>query len=386
MAGIFDTLLSSLAGQQVQTNNPMSDPNQSAAPLYVQQPQQQQVLQQGPAPTNVTSPDQSTDLSGVDVAAPQSATPLSARPKPYDNSDEVKAIHDVQGKYPDATGPGSFGLNRGTLRNLLGILGDSFLVQGGKQPVYMPALQRAQLGNNAAGMDTDPAGAAARMGASGLPGSMQDAMTLLQQHATDQLRQSQQDNTQAYRDSVIADRTQNHQATQAQAQARTDDRTRSLNAAILAAAAKTGDQSKYAAARQAALARIGPNSEIRPEEYPESLGDFNSGYGLNANQYAHEQTSNASIDERATAAAASNSAKIRGQNMTAGNASAGRAAAAARQQTAIAAKGAGKSTLNIPGLTKPPTTPTSQFQEGKVYKDAKGNSAKYTNGQWVPVN
>lgn len=42
----------------------------------------------------------------------------------------------------------------------------------------------------------------------------------------------------------------------------------------------------------------------------------------------------------------------------------------------------------LPGMEKSPSATTSQqqqFQEGQVYKDAKGNQAKYVNGQWQPL-
>lgn len=37
------------------------------------------------------------------------------------------------------------------------------------------------------------------------------------------------------------------------------------------------------------------------------------------------------------------------------------------------------------GVVPKATQPSAQFQEGGVYTDAKGNTAKFTNGQWVPV-
>lgn len=248
----------------------------------------------------------------------------------YNNMDEVNALHAVQGQYaaaqPPPDGPHTGLVNAipdampgaGTLRNILGTLGDAFLVQSGHQPAYAQRQQREQIANAAAGFENDPGAAASRIAATAAPGSMQDAMSMQSQAQANDLKKATLANTQAYRDSVMGDREQNHQAAQAIQQGKADDRTRSLNGGMLAAAAAKSPAA-YAQARQAALARIKPGSSIDPTEYPESVDDFNSAYGLNANQYAHQQTSASSIQERQQAAAQASTDRQRGQNMAAGS-------------------------------------------------------------------
>lgn len=55
-----------------------------------------------------------------------------------------------------------------------------------------------------------------------------------------------------------------------------------------------------------------------------------------------------------------------------------------RQETAPTARPPGVQPVQRPGAYKAPEQP-QQFEEGKIYQDAKGNKAKYVNGNWEPV-
>lgn len=58
---------------------------------------------------------------------------------------------------------GMFGI-KGTLRDILGTVGDAFLVQSGNQRVYAPQRERERLGDAMAGFTRDPYAAAERVG------------------------------------------------------------------------------------------------------------------------------------------------------------------------------------------------------------------------------
>lgn len=273
--------------------------------------------------TPVGPPDTSgldTSVPNYQITPPQPYAPHTLPQGAYDNNPELAAINQVKQGYPQ-NGNNDVGLGKfipnslpgsGTLRSLLGTVGDAFLIQSGHQPLHRQQDQANQLAQAAAGFDQDPGAAAGRIAATGVPGSIQDAQSLYTAAQNEKLREATLENTQAYRNSVLDDRTQNHQASQAIAQQKQDDRTRSLNGGILAAAASTGDQAKYTAARQAAIARAGPGSSITADEYPEDLHDFNAGYGLNANQFARNATANANTTQRGEIAAGNLGARYAG--------------------------------------------------------------------------
>jgi len=109
-----------------------------------------------PPPTmSGTAPDLSTILTppgqipgaGAPVA-PQmemSAAPTAPVEEPVDNRPS-----------------GMFGM-KGTIRDIIGSIGDALLVQGGRNPVYAPQKREEKLGVAMQGFDQDPEGAIARM-------------------------------------------------------------------------------------------------------------------------------------------------------------------------------------------------------------------------------
>lgn len=97
---------------------------------------------------------------------------------------------------------GLFG-TKGTLRDILGIVGDAFLVQSGNKPVYAPQREREQMGDAMSGFTADPTGAMERMAYAGYG----DAAAELQNNqATQQLRAAQQESLAAGRQSMVDER------------------------------------------------------------------------------------------------------------------------------------------------------------------------------------
>lgn len=96
---------------------------------------------------------------------------------------------------------GMFG-TRGTLRDILGVLGDAFLVQSGNNPMYAPTRRREQISDAQAGWTVDPVAAAERVGYYD-PAMGQEILTEAQ---NTELRRAQQESLQASRQSLSDDR------------------------------------------------------------------------------------------------------------------------------------------------------------------------------------
>ena len=96
---------------------------------------------------------------------------------------------------------GMFGM-KGTLRDVLGVLGDAFLVQGGQDPYYAPLRRQEQISDAMAGYADKPLEAIERV-------AYYDptmAAELKKEYETNLLRQAQQQSLQDTRDSQIEDR------------------------------------------------------------------------------------------------------------------------------------------------------------------------------------
>jgi hypothetical protein len=74
--------------------------------------------------------------------------------------EEVRAAEEESAEA--AQRKGMFGV-KGTLRDVLGLVGDAFLVQGGKDTVYAPQRQREKIADAMAGFSVDPVAAAERV-------------------------------------------------------------------------------------------------------------------------------------------------------------------------------------------------------------------------------
>lgn len=315
--------------------------------------------QNAPSPPIANAP---PSVSGVDVTAtrPQVTTPGGSTA--YNNIPEINAIQNVASQYPQGMNDhlgvtnmlNSKGQSGGgvTLRNLLGTLGDAFLIQAGKAPIHAEQNQRQQIADAAAGFQNNPGIAASRIAATAAPGSMQDAQTLYEADQQNKLRQQMQEQNNFYRQNVIQQR-----------QAQQMDRIApAIGAMLTSPNIKTADD--YKAAHDRATSML---QRIDPDATPADVGavdpaDWKPGImtnaGMTAGQVARNQTSQDSIAERANAAAAnvskpSNAAYI--QNL-ASRVNNGETLGPGDQAIWNAqTQRSNKPKLNIPGLTPAPS-------------------------------
>lgn len=109
-------------------------------------------------------------LSGIDVNA-GTGTNVPAPEQEYDpyfgNRRALEARDAAEAEIKDyrRSNPreGMFGV-KGTLRDVLGLIGDAFLVQGGASPMYLPTRQKEMLEDKMVGFSNDPVAAAERVG------------------------------------------------------------------------------------------------------------------------------------------------------------------------------------------------------------------------------
>lgn len=154
----------------------------------------------GPAPVNMVPPaDPQTSMTATPYLSGNSAS----GGLDYDNSSAISAIHKVLGANKPQGGsdnPGIYGilpegLQHGTLRNVLGALGDAFLVGSGRDRQYAPRMQRQEIGDAMAGFDPnnpDQAMAAIqRVAATGAPGAAEMADKLQTSYDSFLARQAQ---------------------------------------------------------------------------------------------------------------------------------------------------------------------------------------------------
>lgn len=164
-----------------------------------------------------------TDEQGITVSGQQPQVQREPAPVRYDlsNLDNIRSAQDVQTQLQQARGlpsddpqkiaqhKGMFGM-KGTLRDILGTLGDAFLTQAGKQTVYRPQRQNEMMADGAAGFTTDPLGAAERLAS--IPGGMEMAQKMQQQAENADLRRLQQEGLAQSRQSMEEKRSLDNRA------------------------------------------------------------------------------------------------------------------------------------------------------------------------------
>lgn len=97
---------------------------------------------------------------------------------------------------------GMFG-TKGTLRDILGTLGDAFLVQSGNKAIYQPQRQQEKMGSAMVEFSKDPMAAAERLAAQGFP---EQAQAVLEYAGNQQLKKAQMQSLADTRDSQVATR------------------------------------------------------------------------------------------------------------------------------------------------------------------------------------
>lgn len=163
--------------------------------------------------TDPTATQQPTEVAPVDVVAKR-PDPVAQTDKgpglDYNNSSSVSAVQQALSGAPPqggSTNPGVYGLlpanlQHGTLRNVLGALGDAFLVGSGGKATYGPRMDRQAIGNAMAGYDQNPQAAIERIAGTGAEGAPEMADKLEQNYQTAQNRKVQMEYTQTYRDQL----------------------------------------------------------------------------------------------------------------------------------------------------------------------------------------
>lgn len=257
-----------------------------------------------PTQLNTTLPDTSSTVPGniqgstsVDPAAVTAQGNPGVPGGAYNNVPEVQAMQQVTSQYPQHSG--LFGVH-GTLRNVLGTLGDAFLISAGHQPIYSQKINEEHMADAMAGFASDPRAAAGRVAAVAAPNAPQTALSINQDYQTQELRKAQQEQNNWYRQSTV----QQRQATQL-------DKVAPVAGAILNdPSIKTPDD--YAKAHQRVTAMV---QRIDPNATPADIGavdpaDWKPGmsnnYGMTAGQVSRADVSKQSIAERAAASAANN--------------------------------------------------------------------------------
>lgn len=268
-------------------------------------------LNQKPGLPAVT-PDQGPQIT---PASDQSSQPVMTN---YNNLGDVQAAQKAVGQYNGVNleandpGRGLYGLlpqsmQHGTLRNVLGALGDAFLVHSGAQPEYRPRINSEQAGAALAGVDmNDPQSvqaAATRLASTGVPGATDMANKLIEQGEQAQLRKTQMDYNNIQRQQLN--------------QYRDTGRLQQMIPTIGGMLKNVTDSASWAQAYDQIARRTAAIGNYKPEDLglpPRDQYDPNTlaGFGMTANQ---QQVSGD---------------KQRGQNMTQGN-------AAAHNATTIAA-------------------------------------------------
>lgn len=254
------------------------------------------------------------DTEEPDAVTVTAKRPQGTPPTAYDNTADLQAARGAQNQYDDPSipHPRSIYKGRGTLGNVLGILGDAFLIHAGEQPKYRQQLEREQMGDNMAGFQNNPGVAASRIAASGLPGATELATKLFDTSETMKLRKAQQDSLNQYREG----QTQNREDTlkDRAIQQATPVIAGYLQAGAQAeAAGKTGAYNRAVAAAKAAAG--GRNLDFNDFGLPDKFEDYQAGFGQTARQITQGNISQSSVDERKTAAGVRDATTRRGQDM-----------------------------------------------------------------------
>ena len=282
----------------------------------------------GQVPASLAPIVAATQNSSAPPAAPASPVPTdevqvtARKPNPppiqYNNSSDVRALQTAEDRAPPVQGggdnPGLWGLlpqnvQHGTLRNVLGALGDAFLIHAGHAPMYEQRMQNKEIGQAMAGYANNPQAAIERVAGTGAPGSIEMADKMEQNLQSLQIRKEIAEQNNQYRQSMI------------------DSRNQAIIERMAPYVAGWGQSARtpqdYAAAyarADAAAKRVGPDFSaqdfgyIDPSQWtPGAM----SGVGATTGQQMRTAVSKDSIAERAHAAAVAHGDRIRGQNISA---------------------------------------------------------------------
>lgn len=367
-----------------------------------------------PQPIVQQAPQSMSLLPGLNVPSPpQQGPPPTQEGSPaqlnYNNSGDVAAIRSANAANAPQGGmanPGIYGLlphnlQHGTLRNVLGALGDAFLTGANKQPEYEPRMQRQEIGDAMAGYNPeDPdsvRAAASRVAATGATGAAEMADKLQQQAEQAALRRATMEQTGVYRQSLI--------------QNRADSQLRSLMPQVggmMNSATTAADYATRYAQAEAIAQRIGPDYHasdfglLSPDQWTPGM----SPQGMTSNQQQVSTDKGAQRDVSVANNVRTNrsreaSARIGATgHVAAAQVSADRpspttadAALQARIENGTATDQdremwAHKTQVSRNSRRPSPSAnaaPQQQFIPGHTYKDRNNKTATYNaNGTWTP--
>jgi hypothetical protein len=389
MAGLLDLLAGALGGGQ---SAQAAAGNQQVPALLAGQQEQSQAraaqaippVSGGPLPAAgqaAPTPPPATGAAGSSTVAPgtdpNAIVVTAKRQTPttnagaYDNSADLQAAQSGIAKDQavsqqggsdggDIGIPAALGMHSGTLRNLLGTLGDAFLIQSGHQPIHSQAAQRQELADASVGFQNNPGVAASRMMATGVPGSMDAGQKMYDTSQTMQLRQAEQANLNNYR----TQQTQNRQDVLHDRQVQ---QSLPVVSGILQAGARaeqSGQAGAYAKAYQQAKTYAGARNLDIDQDFaaPEQYGDYQAGYGMTSQQQAQAGARSGNLAERTQ-----HDRAIEGIGQENANSNAGRAGA----QNFSAHK---------------PTSSTMEQEAFNAYDQAGGDLTKLTPSQRLVIN
>lgn len=371
-----------------------------------------QLLPGPSAPSNLTSPPNLTMDAPVSPMANQSAGPAGLD---YNNSSDVTALNAQMNANTPRGGmanPGLYGLlpagmQHGTMRNVLGALGDAFLVGSNRPAEYEPRMERQEIGNAMAGYNpNDPNSVQAaiqRVAATGATGSPEMADQMQKNATENALKNATLEQNNWYRQNTINNRN--------------DTALARMTPYIGGMVAGANDKPSYTSAynRAEAIAqRIGPDYHasdfglVDPDNWTPGATST-TGMTRNNVQQSYDRSQQRATSERNTDVNAAS--RIRAAGISGGSHIESSEIAAAKPTDAtmtsaeIAKQNSGQTltpaeqahfdhttqvshrsralpaNLTVGGGKAAP----SKFQNGGVYKDAHGNRARYVNGSWISI-
>lgn len=370
-----------------------------------------------PAPVNLTT---APPNGPGPMSSPPANPQLSGSPRlDYNNTADSNAVNSAVSAEGTPRGgmanPGIYGLlpqhmQHGTMRNVLGALGDALLVSGGRQPQYEERMQRQEIGQAMAGLDINNpdsvSAAAQRVAATGAAGSPEMSDKLTQQGEQAELRKQYMQYNQDYREQSIGVKNQN-MLRQAAPQMQY----------YLSQAKNAADYKTRLGYIQSRVAAIDPALDATAELGVPSAEDWQPGSigneGMTANQGQQSIDRNTGFGVSMSNNRNSNAARISAARISAGRPSypgieqdientqdSGKPLSPGQQSYVDrhTPRGRIRHTGSAPISSDPTvaagqtagetlgamTTRHAQFENGRVYTDAHGNHAMYMNGKWIP--
>lgn len=274
------------------------------------------------AQPSVATPNQGSVAPPAQSSSGEPTQVTVTAPHGYANAKEAQQVQGALAAEPKPQGggldQGLYGLmpqswSHGTLRSILGSLGDAFLVQAGKNPEYQQRLQNQQVGEAMAGYMQNPQQAIERIAATGAPGSLDMAKNFEDAYQQSLIRKQMLEQQNAYRQSLIDAKNQQLQ----EGRDRIADSQRGMIGGMIAGVKTPQD---YAAV----YSRLGPLAERlggdpssvyglpSPDEWKPGMTD---NWGMTANNQAVDAAKAAQRgvsmrDTDVTAAARTNAARI----------------------------------------------------------------------------